>query len=121
MPIAKAIKRMFLIMYWPSMVGTKVFCQVTVLSTKRGIAVVTIWIISRTIAGRSKWGIMNERPIIISKIPKYRRNVSGAINGSVLVRRENTKGFAGLVPSTFKSPNQKKVRKTAKRAIGKNI
>lgn len=60
-------------------------------------------------------------PIIISKMPKPTKNISGGMKGKVSLSKDKTIELAGLTPTTFKIPNQKKIRKIAKRAKGKNI
>lgn len=64
-------------------------------------------------ASLSILGIRKSAPIIISNIPNPITNNPGFIKGRVLSRRERTSGLAGLSPVTFKSPNQKKIRKIA--------
>ena len=60
-------------------------------------------------------------PINTSNNPNITKNKPGDINGMVFERSEMTIGLAGLAPRTFKIPNQKKIKKIAKRERGSEI
>lgn len=117
-PIASPIIAKFLMIYWPSRVGTQAFCQVTSGNSTRGKKVVTICIASRNIATRSNLGNRKHTAINISNIPKNIMNWSKVMKGNVLSNKSATKELAGLCPSTLSSPNQKKITNTASLAKG---
>lgn len=120
MPIANAIRAIFLIMYWPSRVGINVPCHAISGKRKSGMMVVIMWGIRRAIARRSNRGMRNAIPISISYSPSPKMNCFAVTQGSVLVRRSSIRELAGLVSSIFKNPNQKKTIKRAIRAHGGN-
>ena len=115
---ASAIITRFLIMYWPVKVGTRTLAHVSVGKRISGRKVATMCGKSRIIASRSNPETRNASPIIISYKPKNMRKPLNETNGRVFLRSAATSGSAGLISKTFRSPNQKKITKSAPRAIG---
>lgn len=54
MPIARAMNKIFLMMYCPSMVGINGLCQLRDLSKKSGVTTIAICVRSRAMASLSK-------------------------------------------------------------------
>lgn len=100
------------------MVGTNALCHVMVGKTNRGITVVAMWTKSRAMANLSHLGRRKATPINISNTPKNIINCPNVINGKVFDRRSETNGSAGLVPNTFRIPNQKKTVNITILAVG---
>ncbi len=106
--MAQAIITRFFIIYCPSRVGTKNFCQVSVVLKTRGPKVVIMCIKSRGITTLSSPLMRKSIPIRHSNSPKSIKNRSKDIKGIVFSKRDLTTSLAGESPKTFKSPNQKK-------------
>ena len=116
--MAAAMIARFLIMYWPSRVGTSVLCHVWLGKKTSGPKVVIIWIKSNGMTTLSAPRIKNKIPIRHSNKPNKIKNVSKFINGIVLSKSRSTTTPAGESPRTFKIPNQKNTTKSAIRATG---
>lgn len=121
MPIAAAISTTFLMMYWPSSVGTINFCQVSDGRNTNGPNVVIMWMKRSGMTMRSAPLTRNNIPIKHSKIPKQMRNVEKLMNGIVFSKSLCTTPLAGDRPITFSNPNQKNTINKPTRADGTKI
>src|SRR5690348_7913308 len=111
---ASATMTMFLMMYWPSRLGTINICQTMCGNRTSGIQVVKTCNSRLAIATFSSRGITNMIPISISYEAKPIINLSSGIKGIVLSHNAVTRGPAGLTPRTFNKPNQKYTTNNAK-------
>lgn len=108
---ARAMMMTFLMMYWPVKVGTPKLCQVDSGRMKRGRMVASIWGIRRVIATRSILGMTKRMPMAISKRPRKTKKEGKFQKGIVTSKSSWTIVSAGLVPITFRKPNQTKTMK----------
>ena len=121
MPIAVATITKFLIIYWPSRVGTRGPVQVSPVSKKSGPAVVIMCKKSIGMTPLSAPGIKNKIPIKHSKSPKIKKKVLNSIIGMVSLKRFWTTWLAGDMSSTLSMPNQKKTTNRANLETGMAI
>lgn len=117
--MAAAMIRIFLMIYWPSSVGTKNPDQVTAGKNSNGIIVVIMWMNRRGMTTRSVPRIRNRIPIRHSNSPKSTMKVPNDMSkGNVAVKSCSTSGLAGDRSRTLRMPNQKNTTKRPMRATG---
>jgi hypothetical protein len=104
---------MFFIIYCPSNVGMNSPDQVIFDKRISGAVVVMRWRMIKNVASFVNRGNKNRIPINISNTANSFKNNAGAIIGRVLPSRARTNGVAGLIPISFKIPNQKNTTNNA--------
>lgn len=104
---------MFFIIYCPSSVGMNSPDQVIFDKRMRGAVVVMRWRMIKNVASFVKRGNKNRIPINISNTANNFKNNAGAIIGKVFAKSARTNGVAGLIPISFKIPNQKNTTNNA--------
>lgn len=121
MPIATATTTAFLMIYCPSSVGTRKSCHACSGTSTSGEHTTAMWNKSSGITTRVAFGIKNRIPITHSTAASSIKSASKYSIPTVLAVSASASGLAGLMPSSFMSPNQKNMRNRETRATGLKV